>query len=106
MTHHTTPWGTVAFLLLAALATSARSGPKATATAEKADRLRVYVGTYTDGKSKGIYLFELNTDSGELTPKGVAAEITNPSFLAIHPTQRFLYAVGELNDFKGKKGGA
>ena len=73
MTHHTTHWGTIAFLFLAALATSARSAPRPAAPAEKADRLRVYVGTYTEGKSKGIYLFELNTDSGALTSKGVAA---------------------------------
>ncbi|MBI1917297.1 MAG: lactonase family protein [Planctomycetes bacterium] len=106
MTHHTTHWGTVAFLVLAALATSPQSGPKAAAADEKADKLRVYVGTYTDGKSKGIYLFELDLDSGALTSKGVAAEVANPSFLAIHPTHRYLYAVGEMNDFKGKKGGA
>src|SRR5207249_6349677 len=98
MIHHTAPWPTLVLLFLAALTTSARSAPRPAAPAEKADRLRVYVGTYTEGKSKGIYLFELDPDSGTLTSKGVAAEVANPSFLAIHPTHRFLYAVGELND--------
>ena len=65
----------------------------------------VYVGTYTGPKSKGIYLFSLDHSSGKLRPKGLAAEVTSPSFLAIHPSQRYLYAVGEVNDFKGKKAG-
>ncbi|HKB38992.1 MAG TPA: lactonase family protein [Gemmataceae bacterium] len=107
MTHHTTaPGGLVAFLLLAALATSTRAGAAPAAPAQKPDKLWVYVGTYTGGKSKGIYRFELDLASGELTSKGVAVEVSNPSFLALHPSHRFLYAVGEMDDFKGKKGGA
>lgn len=65
----------------------------------------VYIGTYTGPKSKGIYLFSLDNASGKLTPRGLAAEVTSPSFLAIHPSQRYLYAVGEVNDFKGKRAG-
>jgi 6-phosphogluconolactonase len=58
----------------------------------------VYVGTYTNGgASKGIYLTQLDLASGQLEPAIVAAEIANPGFLAIHPRQRFLYAVGELS---------
>ncbi len=66
----------------------------------------VYVGTYTGGKSKGIYLFHLDMASGKLTAVGLAAETTNPSFLAIHPGRRFLYAVNEIENFDGKKSGA
>jgi 6-phosphogluconolactonase len=47
----------------------------------------------------------LNTNNGELTSKGVAVEVANPSFLAIHPTHRFLYAVGEMT-VQGKKSDA
>jgi 6-phosphogluconolactonase len=36
----------------------------------------------------------------------LAAETNNPSFLAIHPNHRFLYAVGELGRFQGKNSGA
>ena len=72
---------------------------------EKAQKLLVYVGTYT-GKSKGIYAFELEGGSGALKPLGLAAAVANPSFLAIHPNRRFVYAVGELDRFQGKKGGA
>ncbi|MBM3811016.1 MAG: lactonase family protein [Acidimicrobiia bacterium] len=54
----------------------------------------VYVGTYTRGKSQGIYAFRMDS-AGKLTPLGLAAETANPSFLAIHPNQRFLYSVSE-----------
>lgn len=66
----------------------------------------VFVGTYTSAKSKGIYSFKLDLASGKLAPLGLAAEITNPSFLAIHPNKRFLYCVGEVGNFDGKPGGA
>src|SRR5262249_46300993 len=49
----------------------------------------VYVGTYTGGnatdRSRGIYLMELDTRSGELGPPRVVAASPDPSFLAIHP---------------------
>jgi 6-phosphogluconolactonase len=70
-------------------------------------KYRVYVGTYTTGgNSRGIYLLELDTTTGALTSRGVAAEAVNPSFLAVHPSRRFLYAVGETNSFEGQKSGA
>lgn len=68
--------------------------------------LWVYVGTYTGPKSQGIYLFDLDLASGAMKPLGVAAETKSPSFLAIHPNKKFLYAVGEIAEFDGKKSGA
>lgn len=66
----------------------------------------VYVGTYTQGKSEGIYLFQMDPASGQLTPAGVTAETVNPSFLAIAPSHRFLYAVNEIGHFEGTSCGA
>ncbi len=71
-----------------------------------APRFRVYVGTYTGAASKGIYLLELDAASGSLTPKGVAAETSSPSFLAIHPSRKFLYAANEVGMFGGKPTGS
>src|SRR5436190_16151244 len=67
----------------------------------------VYVGTYTNAKSgsKGIYRFDFDAASGQLTPAGLAAEAANPSFLAIHPTGKYLFAVGEFAGPSGKGGG-
>jgi 6-phosphogluconolactonase len=70
------------------------------------DKMLVFIGTYTGGPSKGIYTYELNTENGSLREIGLAAEAQSPSFLAIHPNKRFLYAVNEVSSFGGKKTGA
>jgi 6-phosphogluconolactonase len=70
------------------------------------DKLLVYVGTYTGGTSKGIYRFQLDLTSGNASPAQLVAETVNPSFLAIHPDRRFLYAVNETANFKGTKDGS
>jgi len=67
--------------------------------------LWVYVGTYTQGKSQGIYRFSMDLSSGKLTPAGVVKVGDSPSFLAIHPNHRFLYAVNEVGNFGGQKSG-
>jgi len=64
-----------------------------------------YIGTYTGKKSKGIYAFRLDS-SGKMTSPMLVAETPNPTFLAIHPNQRFLYAANEIGNFEGKKSGA
>lgn len=66
------------------------------------EQFRVYVGTYTGKGSKGIYAFEFNLRTGEATQPRLVAETPNPSFIAIHPTVRFIYAVNEL--WGGKEG--
>lgn len=67
----------------------------------------VYVGTYSGGKanSEGIYLLELDMASGKLSSRGLAAKSVNPSFLAVHPSRKFLYAVSEVATGSGKKVG-
>src|SRR5215471_7213759 len=66
-----------------------------------------YVGTYTENgsKSKGIYVFRYDPATQEITPLGLAAETTNPSWLALHPSGRFLYAVNEVGNYKGPNSG-
>ena len=74
-------------LLLSVVATGSGSAP---ASAAEPGKFWVFVGTYTDGKSKGIYRMTLDTASGRLSEPALAAAIDNPSFLAIHPTRKFL----------------
>ena len=65
----------------------------------------VYFGTYTgkgENDSKGIYRSKFDETNGRLTEPELAAEMDSPSFLAIHPNKKFLYAVGEGG---GKDGG-
>src|SRR5262249_48823140 len=60
-----------------------------------AKKVWVYIGTYTNAKSKGIYRGELDLATGQLRAIELGAETPSPSFLAIHPKGTFLYAVGE-----------
>ena len=76
------------------------------AGAKRAEELLLYVGTYTTGKSEGIYLYRLDLSSGELKHVATTKGVVNPSFLALAPTRRYLYAVNEVGDFAGKKSGA
>jgi 6-phosphogluconolactonase len=75
-------------------------------TARRPDKLIVYFGTYTGGESKGIYIYHMEAATGALTPAGVGEGAVNPSFLALHPGGRFLYAASETGNFGGKKSGA
>jgi 6-phosphogluconolactonase len=81
----------------------------ATATASAQARpakVLVYMGTYTDQGSKGIYRSELDLGSGRLSPPALAAATDNPSFLALHPSGRFLYAANEVETLDGKPTGS
>ncbi len=67
--------------------------------------MTLYVGTYTDGTSKGIYRTALDRATGTATAPVLAGEAKNPSFLALHPSGRFLYAVSEVDEIVPEKGG-
>ena len=86
----------LAFLISLTLTTTAQSG-----------QYLLYVGTYTQDKSssKGIYAYRYDAASQELTSLGLAAETTNPSWVAIHPNGRYLYAVNEIQNYKGPNSG-
>jgi len=66
-----------------------------------------YIGTYTSKTtSKGIYAYRFDPEKGQLASIGVEAETTDPSFLAVHPNGKYLYAVNEVGNFNGGTGGA
>ena len=75
------------------------------ADVKPAKELLVYVGTYNGPKSEGIYAYRLDLGTGKCTPLGLAAEVKNPSFVAVHPTQKYLYSVSEIEDRDGKPTG-
>ena len=64
-----------------------------------------YVGTYTGPNSRGIYAFRFDASTGELRSLGLMAESTNPSFLAVDPKGRFLYAANEISNYESQKSG-
>jgi 6-phosphogluconolactonase len=67
----------------------------------------LYVGTYTEeGRTDGIHLIRMDRRSGKLRRVATVDAGANPSFLAIHPNGRVLYAVNELEKYNGKASGA
>jgi len=66
----------------------------------------VYVGTYTGETSRGIYAFRFDDSSGGLTPLGLAAETPSPSFLTSSANGRVVFAVNELESFRGAASGS
>lgn len=76
------------------------------ARASDARELLVYVGTYTAGRSEGIYLYRLDLTSGALKHAGTTRGVSNPSYLALERRRRLLFAVNELEEFQGERSGA
>jgi 6-phosphogluconolactonase len=66
----------------------------------------IYVGTYTDTGSEGIYVYRFNSTAGHITPIGLAATATNPSYLVADEARKYLYTVNETSDHEGKNSGA
>jgi 6-phosphogluconolactonase len=103
---------TILCLAFAATGTCAQDNRAPAGNKMAPDNMLVYVGTYTNGTSKGIYLYKLTTaDSANsqkraLEPLGLAAEVNSPSFLEIDTKRRLLFAVNETSDFDGQRTGA
>lgn len=55
----------------------------------------LYIGTYTDGTSEGIYKLDFNLSTGALSNLQLAEATQSPSFIAYSPNKKYLYAVNE-----------
>ena len=66
----------------------------------------VFVGTYTDKGSEGIYSFKFDPKTGDISSPELAVKTDNPSFIAIDAKGQFLYAVNELDTFNSQPTGA
>lgn len=55
----------------------------------------IFIGTYSNRGSEGIYRALLDTKTGRLYDLVPAARLSNPTFQIIHPTGGFLYSVSE-----------
>ena len=75
------------------------------ALAQQAGRL-VFVGTYTNEKSHGIFSFRFDDRTGTLTPLGLAIETPSPSFIVASADGRYLFAVNEVDRYNGDASGS
>jgi len=55
----------------------------------------LFAGTYTNGDSKGIYVYSFNSLNGEVKPVSIAEGVSNPSFLSLSPSGKYLFAVNQ-----------
>jgi len=71
----------------------------------------LYIGTYTEkeahvtGKATGIYIYEMNAESGQLSLVDSSPATTNPSYLAVHSGKNLLYAVNETGSGSSNSSG-
>jgi len=73
------------------------------------DQLTLYIGTYTSGSAEageGIYIYRMNEKTAELSHFKTVTGVRDPSFLALDPKRRHLYAVNEIDQFEGKPSGS
>ena len=95
----------VRVILLITMAMSSQLSGLSSSITETSGTQFVYLGTYTSEKSKGIYVARFEPQTGKLGAPELAAETRNPTFLAVDPARKVLYAVNEVNDFgEGKQG--
>jgi 6-phosphogluconolactonase (cycloisomerase 2 family) len=92
-----------------AVAHSALGTAQRTSSHVKGDKILAYVGTYTGAvgagsNGEGIYLAEMDRVTGELSGMKLAAKTPDPSWIAIHPSKKYLYAVNEVADYAGNSG--
>jgi len=55
----------------------------------------LFAGTYTSGKSKGIYVYQFNSNTGDVQWVSNTDSCVNPSFITLSPDGNYLYAVNE-----------
>ena len=62
-----------------------------------AQKYFLFIGTYTNTTSKGIYIYDFNAATGEAKWLTNTDSITNPSYLTISKDQKYVYAVNETD---------
>jgi 6-phosphogluconolactonase len=75
------------------------------APAASAQKYFVYIGTYTEHGSEGIYVCDFDGDTGKLGAPVLAAKSEQPSFLTVSADRKFMYVVNETDKFGGQPGG-
>ena len=92
-----------------ALAHSGLGAVASSVTGAKSNKILAYVGTYTGvagsgSNGEGIYVFEMDLRTGELSHRELVARVQNPSWIAITPSKKYLYAVNEISNYHGNSG--
>lgn len=70
------------------------------------DKSLVYIGTYSKSENESIFLYELNSVTGELNFIKSFEGGKKPSYMTFDKNRDYLYAVNEIENYAGKKSGA
>ncbi|HUZ61868.1 MAG TPA: lactonase family protein [Hanamia sp.] len=62
-----------------------------------AQKYYLFIGTYTNTGSKGIYVYDFNSKNGDVKWISNTDSVTNPSFLTISKNEKYVYAVNETH---------
>ena len=73
---------------------------------QKSKEMLLYVGTYTQKGSEGIYVYNFDAETGKLSRLHTVKNVVEPSYLTIDKARKYLYAVNETEEYEGKKSGA
>ena len=79
------------------------------ATTTPAENFLVYFGTYTNALSRGIYVSQMDADTGKLSVPELAVASPSPCYLAVSPDEKYLYAANSVkgfSDYATENGGA
>jgi 6-phosphogluconolactonase (cycloisomerase 2 family) len=81
-----------ALIGVAALAAASR------ASAAAAGPIMAYVGSYTP-EGHGVFQYRFDPRTGALSPVGLAAAITNPTWITLDPARGRMFVLSETDDF-------
>lgn len=61
------------------------------------DKFNLLIGTYTTRcESKGIYVYEFDSKTGDFNFKNASEKVVNPSYLTVSQDNKFVYSVNEF----------
>ena len=86
-------------IMLCAISSVCLNAQNASTSQKSGDELTLYMGTYTQKESKGVYTFAFNQNTGEWLALS-ATEIGNPSYLVHNKDVTNMYVIGEFGEGK------
>ena len=89
------PWRWLGGLMFACSVPIAPAWGQTAPTRQGGPIYNLLVGTYTNGTSRGIYVYRFDSSNGQATPVS-SVETVNPSYLLVTRDHRYVYAVNEL----------
>jgi len=97
----------ISILATALLICSCRTGQKTDeASIAGSTRIYMFIGSYAAAEDPGLHVYSYDQESGSLKEIQQISGHPNPSFLAVHPSGKFLYAVNEIGNFMDRREGS